>query len=91
MNVQSMKARRTICVPLHFCRNCAVQVVTEEERCVCHFFHQDFERCRILDKHLAILVKKYFDTRFIRLSAAVSCSGQAPCFRRLQVSDVRSG
>lgn len=48
-----------------------MQVVTEEERCVCHFFHQDFERCRILDKHLAILAKKYFDTRFIKLSAPV--------------------
>lgn len=57
----------TLCLSLIF-----VQVVTEEERCVCHFFHQDFERCRILDKHLAILSKKYFDTRFIKLSAPVS-------------------
>ena len=53
-----------------------MQAVTEEERCVCHFFHQDFERCRILDKHLAILSKKYFDTRFIKLSAPVSLWNQ---------------
>ena len=38
---------------------------------VCHFFHRDFERCKILDKHLAILARKYFDTRFIKLSAPV--------------------
>ena len=38
---------------------------------MCHFFHRDFERCKILDKHLAILARKYFDTRFIKLSAPV--------------------
>eukprot|EP00891_Asterochloris_glomerata_P006538 jgi/Astpho2/6538/fgenesh1_pm.00099_%23_5_t len=46
-----------------------LEVVTKAERVVCHFFHRDFERCKILDKHLAILARKYFDTRFIKLSA----------------------
>mmetsp|Transcript_14267 Transcript_14267/g.58069 ORF Transcript_14267/g.58069 Transcript_14267/m.58069 type:complete len:252 (-) Transcript_14267:5414-6169(-) len=34
-----------------------------------HFYHQEFERCRIVDKHLAILAKKYFDTKFIKVHA----------------------
>ena len=25
-------------------------VVTKTERVVCHFFHREFERCRIMDK-----------------------------------------
>ncbi len=31
----------------------------------------EFERCRIMDKHLSLLASKYFDTRFIKLSAPV--------------------
>lgn len=60
------------------CGKCAkiksflVQIATEEENLVCHFFHGDFERCRILDKHLRVLAPKYFGTRFIKLSAPVS-------------------
>ena len=34
-----------------------------------HFYHQEFERCRIVDKHMAILAKKYFDTKFIKVHA----------------------
>lgn len=47
-------------------------VVTQSERVVCHFFHHEFERCRIMDKHLGALARKHFDTRFIKLSAPVS-------------------
>ncbi len=32
----------------------AAQVVTKTERVVAHFFHRDFERCRIMDKHLQV-------------------------------------
>ena len=49
-----------------------LEIVTSTERCVCHFFHADFERCKIMNQHLALLAKKYFGTRFIRLSAPVS-------------------
>ena len=38
---------------------------------VCHFFHRDFERCKMLDQHLALLARKFLDTRFIKLSAPV--------------------
>lgn len=48
-----------------------LEVVTSTPRVVCHFFHADFERCKLLDRHLAALARTYFDTRFIRLSAPV--------------------
>ena len=35
----------------------------------CHFYHQEFERCRIVDKHMNILAQKYFDTKFIKIHA----------------------
>ena len=49
-----------------------LEIVTQTQRVVCHFYHTDFERCKLLDKHLQILARKYFDTRFIKLSAPVS-------------------
>lgn len=48
-----------------------LEIVTKTPLVVCHFFHADFESCKIVDKHLAVLAKKYFDTRFIKLSAPV--------------------
>lgn len=49
-----------------------IEITTTTPHVVCHFFHRDFERCKILDKHLAHLATKYFDTKFIKLSAPVS-------------------
>lgn len=46
-----------------------LDAVTKSELVVCHFFHRDFERCKIMDKHLQVLAKKHFKTRFIKLSA----------------------
>lgn len=46
-----------------------LEIVTKTERVVCHFFHADFERCKIMNKHLQQLARQYFDTRFIKLSA----------------------
>lgn len=50
-----------------------LEVVTQTERVVAHFFHREFERCRIMDKHLSALCSKHFGTRFIKLSAPVRC------------------
>ncbi|KDQ64617.1 hypothetical protein JAAARDRAFT_52563 [Jaapia argillacea MUCL 33604] len=44
-----------------------IRISASEPRCVIHFFHRDFRRCQIMDKHLAKLAPKYFDTRFIRV------------------------
>lgn len=48
-----------------------LEVVTKTEFVVCHFFHEDFQRCKILDKHLTSLARKHIKTRFIKLSAMV--------------------
>jgi hypothetical protein len=48
-----------------------LEIVTTSERVVCHFFHREFERCRILDMHLSNLATSHLETRFIKLSAPV--------------------
>ncbi|KAG6821603.1 hypothetical protein H0H93_000112 [Arthromyces matolae] len=44
-----------------------VRVSAHEPRCVVHFYHTNFKRCEIMDKHLKLLAKKYFSTRFFRV------------------------
>jgi thioredoxin-like negative regulator of GroEL len=46
-----------------------LEVVTKTPLVVAHFFHRDFERCRIMDRHLSALAVKHFETRFIKISA----------------------
>lgn len=48
-----------------------LKVVTETQRVVVHFFHCEFTRCKIMDKHLAALTRKFFGTRFVKVSAPV--------------------
>jgi len=43
--------------------------VTTSELAVVHFFHQDFERCKIVDKHLGAVCRKYHSTKFIKVDA----------------------
>ena len=40
-----------------------------EERVVCHFYRDETFRCKILDKHLAILAKKHIETKFCKINA----------------------
>lgn len=49
-----------------------LELVTKTPLVVAHFYHRDFERCRILDTHLGELARTHFDTRFIKVSAPVS-------------------
>lgn len=60
-----------------------LEAVTKTDNVVCHFFHRDFERCKLLDKHLSILARKYFDTRFIKVSAPVSTVQQLIEFHQM--------
>jgi thioredoxin-like negative regulator of GroEL len=46
-----------------------LEVVTKTDFVACHFFHKDFERCKIMDKHLRLLAPQYFSTRFCKLHA----------------------
>ncbi|XP_037542482.1 thioredoxin domain-containing protein 9 [Nematolebias whitei] len=43
--------------------------VKETKNVVCHFYRNSTFRCKILDKHLAILAKKHIETKFIKLDA----------------------
>ncbi|TEB35631.1 GTPase inhibitor [Coprinellus micaceus] len=44
-----------------------IRATAREKRCVVHFYHSQFKRCEIMDKHLARLAEKYFNTRFFRV------------------------
>ncbi|KAG6336698.1 hypothetical protein ID866_2405 [Astraeus odoratus] len=44
-----------------------IRISAHEPRSVIHFYHSDFKRCEIMDKHLAALAPKYFATRFLRV------------------------
>lgn len=44
-----------------------VRTSAHERRCIIHFYHTNFPRCEIMDKHLSKLAPKYFSTRFLRV------------------------
>ncbi|KAL3527141.1 hypothetical protein ACH5RR_011797 [Cinchona calisaya] len=43
--------------------------VTGGETVVCHFYHREFYRCKIMDKHLKSLTPKHMETKFIKVDA----------------------
>ncbi|KAF3440712.1 hypothetical protein FNV43_RR18998 [Rhamnella rubrinervis] len=43
--------------------------VTGSENVICHFYHHEFYRCKIVDKHFKSLSLKHVDTKFIKLDA----------------------
>lgn len=44
--------------------------VTNSMYTVCHFYHNDFEKCKVMDHHLNILAKRHVETKFIKIDAA---------------------
>ncbi|XP_068124305.1 thioredoxin domain-containing protein 9 [Hyperolius riggenbachi] len=44
------------------------QEVKESKNVVCHFYKDSTFRCKILDKHLAVLAKKHVETKFLKLN-----------------------
>ena len=46
--------------------------VTSSMYTVCHFYHNDFEKCKVMDHHLEILAKRHVETKFVRMDAAKS-------------------
>uniref|UniRef100_A0A6U5BAK1 Thioredoxin domain-containing protein n=1 Tax=Hemiselmis andersenii TaxID=464988 RepID=A0A6U5BAK1_HEMAN len=58
-----------------------LQEVTTCEKAVVHFFHQDFQRCKIVHKHLQAVAPKYAECKFLKLNAQ-----EAPFFvTKLQI------
>eukprot|EP00048_Salpingoeca_helianthica_P023540 m.25052 g.25052 ORF g.25052 m.25052 type:complete len:202 (-) comp8819_c0_seq1:21-626(-) len=39
---------------------------------VCHFYHNDFKRCAIMNKHLTVLAKKHFLCKFVKMNAEMA-------------------
>ena len=55
--------------------------VTGSKFVICHYYHQDFERCKIVDMHLRKIAATHKEARFIFLNAE-----KAPFFiKKLQV------
>jgi hypothetical protein len=46
-----------------------LDTMLKNENVVCHFYHNDFERCKIMDKHLKIVAETHPDTLFVRINA----------------------
>lgn len=46
-----------------------LKVVTGSKLAVCHFYHKEFARCKIMDKHLAHLAHFHLETKFCRIDA----------------------
>jgi len=46
-----------------------LKTVTASERCVVHFYHKDFEKCKVMDMHLRKCARKFFGTKFVKLDA----------------------
>ncbi len=44
-------------------------IVTKSELVVCHFYHGDFERCKIVDHHLQKIAPAHEEARFIHVNA----------------------
>jgi thiol-disulfide isomerase/thioredoxin len=43
--------------------------VTTAPTVICHFYHREFAKCAVMDKHLEILAKQYPQIKFIKLNA----------------------
>ena len=43
--------------------------VTKSKYVVCHFYHPEFERCKIVDKHLEALARKHLATKWVKIDA----------------------
>lgn len=44
-------------------------LVTKTKFVILHFFHKDFERCKIIDMHLKAIAMKHTETKFARIDA----------------------
>ncbi|CAM9910203.1 unnamed protein product, partial [Ectocarpus sp. 12 AP-2014] len=55
--------------------------VTSSEKVVVHFYHKDFQRCKVMDMRLGDLAPRHLETKFLRIDAE-----KAPFFvQKLQV------
>jgi len=43
--------------------------VTKTKFVVVHFYHNDFETCKVMDHHLDIICRKHTETKFVKINA----------------------
>jgi len=43
--------------------------VTQSKYVVCHFYHDDFERCKVVDMHMLRIAPKHLATKFVKINA----------------------
>ena len=46
-----------------------LDTMLKNEKVVCHFYHKDFERCKIIDNHLKIIAQNHRETLFVKINA----------------------
>ncbi len=46
-----------------------LDTMLKNKKVVCHFYHKDFERCKIMEKHLQIIASTHGETVFVRIDA----------------------
>jgi hypothetical protein len=46
-----------------------LDTMLKNNQVVCHFYSNDFERCKIADKHLAIISQQHAETFFVKINA----------------------
>lgn len=49
-----------------------LEEVTGSEYTLVHFYHKDFERCKVIDHHLKVLSTKHLDCKFLKINAEKS-------------------
>lgn len=46
-----------------------LDTMLKNKKVVCHFYHTDFERCKIMDKHLKLIAAEHPETLFVKINA----------------------
>ena len=49
-----------------------LDTLIKNEKVICHFFHEEFEKCKIMDKHLAKIAYEHPETLFVKINAQKS-------------------
>ena len=45
-----------------------LDTMLKNDKVVCHFYHKDFERCKIIDKHLSAIARAHRETLFVKIN-----------------------
>ena len=45
------------------------ELAKKSKNFVCHFYRDEFFRCKIVDKHLRLLAQKHMETKFCKINA----------------------